>query len=98
MGGVFESNGLFTGQENTTTVPCDGGVCNIVVPAPAVALVRANCFFLPSYLLQVFLSDAAVETAPSPTSFTTSVFTKTVNTASVAASVLATSNVSGVQS
>lgn len=78
MGGVSESNGLFTGQENITTIPCNGGTCNVTVPAPAVAL--------------VFLSDSAIETAASPTSFTTSVFTKTHNTATVAKSVLATSN------
>ncbi|KAJ7493667.1 glycoside hydrolase family 79 protein [Mycena latifolia] len=82
FGGNFESDGRLTGTEDVQTVPCDttAQTCSVKVPAPGFAL--------------VFLSDAAqteTEGAPS-TTFSTTALTKTQNTATIQASVLATSN------
>lgn len=78
MGNIFEASGKFKGEEKIDTVPCSGNTCNIQVPAPGVVL--------------VFLTDAAIETGVPATTYTTSVFTKLQNTATVDKSVLATSN------
>ncbi|GLB44465.1 putative glycosyl hydrolase family 79 C-terminal beta domain [Lyophyllum shimeji] len=84
FGGIFQSDGRPMGTENVTTVPCDSttNLCTVRVPAPSYAL--------------VFLSDDALaqsdgKAAPS-TTFSTSMFTNTRNTATVDPSVLATSN------
>lgn len=74
-------DGRLKGEENVATVPCDqnANTCTIRVPAPGVAL--------------VFFSDAAQQQAgatPSVETFPTTVLTKTKNTVSVDASVLAT--------
>ncbi|OCH92577.1 hypothetical protein OBBRIDRAFT_886183 [Obba rivulosa] len=82
LGNRFQSDGTLQGEEQTITVPCNQTslLCIITVPAPGAAL--------------VFLSDQALaESAPTTTqTFPTTAMTKTINTASVAASVLATSN------
>lgn len=87
FGGNFESDGRPEGTEVVETVNCspaagaNGNTCVIKVPAPSVAL--------------VFLSGSSIVTdnagGPS-TTFSTTVFTKTRNTATVDQSVLATSN------
>ena len=70
------------GDEQIQTVPCDqnAGTCTINVPAPGFAL--------------VFVSDTAVQDSePAATAtFPTTALTKTINTATIAESVLATSN------
>ena len=79
-GEFFESDGRPVGTENIETVTCSSAtgtsVCTIKVPAPGAAL--------------VFLTS---ETAAAPSqTFATTALTKTRNTATVAPSVLATSN------
>ncbi|KAJ7123527.1 hypothetical protein C8R44DRAFT_783972 [Mycena epipterygia] len=78
FGGNFESDGRLQGTEDIQTVQCDttAQTCSVKVPAPGFAL--------------VFLQDEA-QGAPSQT-FSTTALTKTANTATIAASVLATSN------
>ncbi|TFK94473.1 glycoside hydrolase family 79 protein [Polyporus arcularius HHB13444] len=81
LGGRFDVDGRLKGEENVATVPCDqnANTCTIRVPAPGVAL--------------VFFSDAAQQQAgatPSVETFPTTVLTKTKNTVSIDASVLAT--------
>ncbi|KIM41886.1 glycoside hydrolase family 79 protein [Hebeloma cylindrosporum] len=76
----FESDGRPLGTENIETITCSSAtgssICTIKVPAPGVAL--------------VFLTS---ETAAAPSqTFSTTALTKTRNTATVAPSVLATSN------
>ncbi|KAJ6613845.1 hypothetical protein B0H10DRAFT_2047277 [Mycena sp. CBHHK59/15] len=82
FGGNFESDGRLTGTEDVQTVNCDttAKTCSVKVPAPGFAL--------------VFLTgEADTETAGAPsTTFATTALTKTQNTATVGASVLATSN------
>ncbi|KAJ6554258.1 hypothetical protein B0H19DRAFT_1152984 [Mycena capillaripes] len=81
FGGNFESDGRLAGTEDVQTVQCDttAKTCSVKVPAPGFAL--------------VFLSDAAqTETAMPSKTFSTTALTKTQNTATVARSVLATSN------
>ncbi|GJE89063.1 glycoside hydrolase family 79 protein [Phanerochaete sordida] len=82
FGGEFESDGRLMGQETIQTVPCDttAGTCTINVPAPGFAL--------------VYVSDTAVQDSePAATAtFSTTALTKTVNTATIDQSVLATSN------
>ncbi|KAJ7434772.1 glycoside hydrolase family 79 protein [Mycena galericulata] len=82
FGGNFESDGRLTGTEDVQTVQCDttAQTCSVKVPAPGFAL--------------VFLSDSALtENAGGPSkTFATTALTKTANTATVAATVLATSN------
>ncbi|KAJ7153086.1 glycoside hydrolase family 79 protein, partial [Mycena crocata] len=82
FGGNFDSDGRLQGTEDVQTVPCDttAQTCSVKVPAPGFAL--------------VFLSDAAqTETQGAPsTTFSTTALTKTQNTATIDASVLATSN------
>ncbi|KAJ7607419.1 glycoside hydrolase family 79 protein [Roridomyces roridus] len=79
-GSIFESDGRLTGSEDVKTVQCDttAQTCSVTVPAPGFALV-----FLKSQ------DDTAG--APSKT-FATTALTKTANTATIAATVLATSN------
>ncbi|KAJ6529066.1 glycoside hydrolase family 79 protein [Mycena vulgaris] len=82
FGGNFESDGRLTGTEDIQTVACDttAQTCSVKVPAPGFAL--------------VFLSDAAqTESKGAPsTTFATTALTRTQNTATIQASVLATSN------
>lgn len=77
-GGVYESDGLLQGEENIHQITCNQGanVCQIPVPAPGFALVFLN----PN-------SDTF-----SATTYTATAFTNVDNTATVAPSVLATSN------
>lgn len=81
-GGYFASDGRLTGTENVETVQCDttANTCQVTVPAPGYVL--------------VFLNSAAYEESnPSTTvTFATTSLTKTLNTATINASVLATSN------
>ncbi|OCH90123.1 glycoside hydrolase family 79 protein [Obba rivulosa] len=82
LGSRFQADGRFQGDETVQTVTCDEttNTCNVTVPAPGFAL--------------VFLSDSAFEeSTPSSTpTFATTAVTKTMNTATVPASVLANSN------
>ncbi|KAJ4489869.1 glycoside hydrolase family 79 protein [Lentinula aciculospora] len=81
FGGNFESDGRLQGTETIETIPCDQSaqVCSVSVPAPGAAL--------------VFLTDELTETEGAPsTTFATTTVTKTGNTATIDASVLATSN------
>ncbi|KAI0772366.1 glycoside hydrolase family 79 protein [Trametes elegans] len=82
LGKRFEADGLWKGEENIVTVPCDQAAnsCVIKVPAPAAAL--------------VFFSDAAQKAVDpaGPQTFPTTVVTKTVNTVTIDPVVLATSN------
>ncbi|KAI9058982.1 glycoside hydrolase family 79 protein [Trametes sanguinea] len=83
LGGRFQVDGRWKGTESVQTVQCDqnANTCPIKVPAPGAAL--------------VFISDSAQQVAgaqESYSTFPTTVVTKTANTVSVDASVLATSN------
>ncbi|KAJ7572959.1 hypothetical protein C8J56DRAFT_1133492, partial [Mycena floridula] len=80
FGGVYESDGRIKGEVDVQTVTCNGGNCVIKVPAPGFAL--------------VFLSEQALAGSDTgtPVTFPTTVFTKTLNTATVDPSLLATSN------
>lgn len=77
---MFESDGRPVGDVNITTVQCNNSVCPVYVPAPGFAL--------------VFLSSSALSESNSGTTqtFPTTFLTKTANTATIPASVLATSN------
>lgn len=80
FGGVFGSDGRLTGDQDIQTVNCNGGSCQVKVPAPSFAL--------------VFLTDQALhdsDTGASKT-FSTSLHTKVHGTATIDPSVLATSN------
>ncbi|EIW64921.1 glycoside hydrolase family 79 protein [Trametes versicolor FP-101664 SS1] len=86
LGPRFGADGTWKGAESVETVQCDQtqNTCDITVPAPGAAL--------------VFFSDAAQQLADGPAStqtFATSIVTQTVNTVTVDASVLATSNGQG---
>jgi len=78
----FQSDGRFEGTEDIQTVACTDGACTITVPAPGFALV----FLTPQALAESNASPSSEVT------FSTSVVTATINTVSIAASVLATSN------
>ncbi|KDQ55999.1 glycoside hydrolase family 79 protein [Jaapia argillacea MUCL 33604] len=80
FGDKLSSDGRLQGTEDVQTVPCNNGACPIKVTAPGLAL--------------VFLSNTAYsDSAPSTTqTFATTAYTKTQHTATVAATVLATSN------
>ncbi|KAI0651080.1 glycoside hydrolase family 79 protein [Trametes meyenii] len=82
LGGRFEADGTWKGDENVQTIQCDQGqnMCQVKVPAPGAAL--------------VFFSDAAQQAInPSSTeTFATTIVTKTANTVTIDPSVLATSN------
>ncbi|OJA16747.1 hypothetical protein AZE42_09611, partial [Rhizopogon vesiculosus] len=82
FGGPFESDGRFQGSESVQTINCDqsSNTCQVTVPAPGAALVFLS-------------SDAYGESGnPSTETFSTTMVTKTVNTATINPSVLATSN------
>ncbi|KAJ7114786.1 hypothetical protein C8R44DRAFT_740153 [Mycena epipterygia] len=82
FGGNFASDGRPMDDEDIQAVPCDAGAqsCTVTVPAPGFAL--------------VFLTDDATteDTGAPNITFATTARTKTHNTATVAPSVLATSN------
>ncbi|KAJ3810183.1 glycoside hydrolase family 79 protein [Lentinula aff. lateritia] len=81
FGGNFDSDGRLEGTESIQTIPCDQSAqtCSVSVPAPGAAL--------------VFLTNELTETEGAPsTTFATTTVTNTGNTATVDASVLATSN------
>jgi hypothetical protein len=80
FGGNFASDGRLMGQQDIQTITCNGGLCQVKVPAPSFAL--------------VFLSDKALSDSDNGASqtFSTSIQTRTVNTATVDPSILATSN------
>ncbi|OCH87689.1 glycoside hydrolase family 79 protein [Obba rivulosa] len=82
FGGQFGADGRLQGTEYIQTVNCDtsSNGCQIRVPAPGFAL--------------VFLTNNALkESTPTSTAtFSTTAYTKTINTASVDVSALATSN------
>ena len=81
-GATFATDGRLQGDQDVQTVNCDqsANTCEVQVPAPGFAL--------------VFLTSTAFsESNPSTTqTFSTTSLTKTQNTATVPASVLATSN------
>ncbi|KAF7321151.1 Glyco-hydro-79C domain-containing protein [Mycena chlorophos] len=80
FGGFFESDGRPMGTEDVQTVQCDG-TCQIKVPAPGFALV-----FLGG-------TNALTESKGGPSeTYSTTKLTKSVNTATINPSVLATSN------
>ncbi|KZP33152.1 glycoside hydrolase family 79 protein [Athelia psychrophila] len=82
FGGNFESDGRLQGSLDVQTVACDttANTCQIKVPAPSFALVFLN-------------DDVLSEVTPqNPLTFATTAVTKKVNTATVDAAVLATSN------
>ncbi|KAI0316859.1 glycoside hydrolase family 79 protein [Amylostereum chailletii] len=84
FGNAFESDGRLTGDLAIETVPCDAATstCSVSVPAPGFALV-----FLTGAAFAGATPDAsAVQTFP------TTYFTRTINTAQVDPSALATSN------
>ncbi|KAI0830342.1 hypothetical protein BC628DRAFT_1416627 [Trametes gibbosa] len=82
LGGRFEGDGRLSGTEVIQTIACDtnANTCQIPVPAPGIALV-----FLSSG------AQSAIDPSASQT-FATTAVTKTANTVTVDASVLATSN------
>lgn len=84
FGGYYESDGRLMGTEYVETVQCDQGAntCQIKVPAPGFALV----FFTNTALSESDNNNGAQQT------FATTVQTRTVNTATVAPGMLATSN------
>ncbi|KAI0651079.1 hypothetical protein C8Q79DRAFT_8635 [Trametes meyenii] len=82
FGGRFEADGRLSGTEVIQTINCDtnANTCQIPVPAPGIALVYLS-------------SDAQSAVDPSASAtFATTAVTKTANTVTVDASVLATSN------
>jgi hypothetical protein len=82
FGANFESDGRFKGSESVQTINCDqsSNTCQVTVPAPGAALVFLS-------------SDAYAESGnPSTETFSTTMVTKTLNTATMDPSVLATSN------
>ncbi|KAI1796295.1 glycoside hydrolase family 79 protein [Ganoderma leucocontextum] len=82
LGGRFQSDGRWKGQEFVQTIQCDQtkNLCQIKVPAPGAAL--------------VFFSDSAQQAAISESvaTYPTTVITQTKNTVTVDATLLATSN------
>ncbi|KAA1475467.1 glycoside hydrolase family 79 protein [Dentipellis sp. KUC8613] len=82
LGNVFQSDGRLEGNFDVKTIQCDQGAnsCVVQVPAPGVAVV----FLTP---------DALKEVTPGSTvTYPTTATTKTVNTAVIDPSILATSN------
>jgi len=95
FGGTFASDGRLQGDMVIQTVQCDtsSNTCPITVPAPSVALV----FLDPSTMYgNTGNTEGDVNSGDgqegSTLTFSTTVYTRTQNTATVAASVLATSN------
>lgn len=81
FGLYFESDGRFKGDLHIDTVNCNGdGTCTVKVPAPGFAL--------------VFITDDPdnLGTSGHAQTFTTTAYTKTINTATVDPTVLANSN------
>ncbi|KAG2129513.1 glycoside hydrolase family 79 protein [Suillus bovinus] len=82
FGGTFQSDGRLMGSESVQTINCDqsSNTCRVSIPAPGAAL--------------VFLSSSAYAESgnPSTQTFSTTMVTKTMNTATINPSVLATSN------
>ncbi|KAJ7054036.1 glycoside hydrolase family 79 protein [Mycena amicta] len=81
FGGPFESDGRLTGTEQIQTVTCStNNTCDIKVPAPGFAM--------------VFLADlpTSAETFDGVKTFATTALTRTLNTATVNPTLLATSN------
>jgi hypothetical protein len=78
FGDNFASDGRPVGQENITTLPCSNGACTVHVPAPGLAI--------------VFLNGLDETEGAASTTFSTTTYTKTANTVTVNAAVLATSN------
>ncbi|KAI4522012.1 glycoside hydrolase family 79 protein [Schizophyllum commune Loenen D] len=83
FGNQFEVDGILRGDLDVQTISCSDGACAIHVPAPGFAL--------------VFLADDADDTdiadkASATKTFATTAQTKTLNTATVDPSVLATAN------
>ncbi|KAF7344500.1 hypothetical protein MSAN_01931900 [Mycena sanguinolenta] len=77
LGTAREVDGRFKGALNITTITCDTGANTCLIPVPA-----------PAFALVFLTAEEDIATV----TFSTSVHTNTVNTATVAASVLATSN------
>ncbi|KAF8995399.1 hypothetical protein BDQ17DRAFT_1365778 [Cyathus striatus] len=81
FGGTFEADGRLSGDLDIVTIQCDtvNNTCPIPLKAPDFAL--------------VFLSeDSVLELGQATQTYATTAYTKTANTASVDASLLATSN------
>ncbi|KAF8883631.1 hypothetical protein CPB84DRAFT_1850908 [Gymnopilus junonius] len=78
FGDTFSSDGRPVGQENVTSLPCSNGSCTIHVPAPGAAI--------------VFLNGLDETKGGASTTFSTTTYTKTRNTATVDPGVLQTSN------
>ncbi|KAF8079214.1 glycoside hydrolase family 79 protein [Lyophyllum atratum] len=79
FGNKYEVDGRLKGEVNITKIPCNHNLCHIPLKAPSFAL--------------VFLTDPTATTQDAPAAtFQTTAFTKTVNTVTVDASLLATSN------
>ncbi|KAJ7145149.1 glycoside hydrolase family 79 protein [Mycena crocata] len=80
LGTAFESDGRLTGTEEIQTVTCNANTCDITIPAPGFAL--------------VFLADVSTdaETYADVKTFSTTALTKTLNTATINPTLLATSN------
>lgn len=79
-------DGRFRGTLNVTTINCANGACTIPVPAPGFALVfLGNSSSTPPQEPYLSMSQATK-------TFSTSAYTRTLNTAHVPSGVLATSN------
>ncbi|KAJ7742690.1 glycoside hydrolase family 79 protein [Mycena maculata] len=77
LGTIHEVDGRFQGTLNVTTIACDTGANTCLIPVPA-----------PAFALVFLTSEETIATA----TFATTVYTAGANTATVEASVLATSN------
>jgi hypothetical protein len=88
LGGDFSVDGLFRGTLNVTTINCsNNGACIIPIPAPGFALV-----FLSNSTSTSPPQDPYISLSQATKTFSTSAYTKTINTAAVPSAVLATSN------
>ncbi|KAG6901045.1 hypothetical protein C0995_001586 [Termitomyces sp. Mi166 len=85
FGNKFQVDGRLKGDLNITTIPCDQSAnqCHVPLKAPSFALV---------FLTDPLAADNAGSQTPNAVTFETTAFTKTVHTATVDPSVLATSN------
>jgi len=88
LGGDFTVDGRFRGTLNVTTISCVNNGCTIPVPAPGFALV----FLSNSSSSSSPPQDPYISMSQATKTFSTSAYTKTLNTARVAPSILATSN------
>lgn len=82
FGGIFDSDGRLNGTLDIQTVPCNPD-CSVKVPAPGIALV---------FLTPQSLADSGGTAEDVAQTYSTSVHTKTIHTATVPPDVLATSN------